>query len=108
MSNGPDNPKYTLRLYVSGHLGTGQRAADNVSRLCVDALGVAAFTLEVIDVRERPELAERDKVLATPTLIRQSPPPPRRVIGDFNDAFAVLSALGIAPATPASVGGARQ
>ena len=44
---------------------------------------------------ERPQAAEDDKVIATPTLIRVAPGPPRRVLGDLSDARRVLSALGL-------------
>jgi circadian clock protein KaiB len=40
-----------------------------------------------------PEAAERDKILATPTLIKQLPPPLRRVIGDLSDKEKVLLGL---------------
>ena len=47
-----------------------------------DAVGVR---LEVIDVRERPDLAEAERVLATPTLIRHKPLPRRKIVGDLSD-----------------------
>lgn len=47
---------------------------------------------------ESPELAERDKILATPTLIKQLPPPLRRVIGDLSDKEKVLLGLELFPA----------
>lgn len=44
---------------------------------------------------EDPEAAERDRVLATPTLIKELPPPLRRIIGDLSDRAKVLLALEI-------------
>jgi circadian clock protein KaiB len=44
-------------------------------------------------VLEHPDLAENDKVLATPTLIKQLPPPLRKVIGDLSDKEKVLLGL---------------
>ena len=51
----------------------------------------AAF--EVVDVRERPELAEEDRILATPTLVRRTPAPVRKVIGDLGEIDRVLARL---------------
>ena len=51
------------------------------------------YELEIIDVLEHPEKAEQDKILATPTLIKQLPPPLRRVIGDLSDSEKVLLGL---------------
>ena len=51
----------------------------------------------MIDVLEHPALAEDDKVLATPTLIKRLPPPLRRVIGDLSDKHKVLLGLEVRP-----------
>ncbi len=52
------------------------------------------YTLEVIDVFENTEMAESDGILATPTLIKISPGPRKRVIGDFRDREKVFTGLG--------------
>ena len=49
--------------------------------------------MEVIDVLERPRLAEDERILATPLLIKQLPPPLRRIIGDLSDREQVLLGL---------------
>jgi circadian clock protein KaiB len=53
-------------------------------------------------VLANPELAEQDKVLATPTLIKQLPPPLRRVIGDLSDSEKVLLGLELRQLPPAA------
>ncbi len=53
------------------------------------------YALEVIDVFENTEMTERDGILATPTLIKNSPEPCRRAIGDFRDKEKVFTALGL-------------
>ena len=53
--------------------------------------------MEVIDVLERPQLAEDEKILATPTLIKVLPPPLKRVIGDLSDTEKVLLGLDMQP-----------
>ena len=52
-------------------------------------------SLEVIDVINNPELAEKAKILATPTLVKVAPEPVRKIIGDLSDKEMVLSALGL-------------
>ena len=54
-----------------------------------------SYTLEVVDVLEHPQLAEDEKILATPTVIKKSPSPARRVIGDLSDLEKVLCGLDI-------------
>ena len=53
--------------------------------------------LEIVDVLENPGAAETDKILATPTLVKQLPPPLRRVIGDLSDKDKVLLGLEVWP-----------
>jgi circadian clock protein KaiB len=47
----------------------------------------------IVDVLESPQMAEDERILATPTLIRELPPPARRIIGDLSDAAQVLLCL---------------
>jgi circadian clock protein KaiB len=53
----------------------------------------------IIDVLERPQLAEDERILVTPTLIKPLPLPSRRVIGDLSDLEKVLSELDLMSAT---------
>ena len=84
--------KYLLKLYITGQTSRSHRAIRNLHLTC-EKLLAGKYDLIVIDVLEHPELAEEDKVLATPTLIRMSPPPLRRVIGDLSDTKQVLLGL---------------
>lgn len=85
-------PKYLLKLYITGTNARAEQAIANLRAICDNELP-GQFELQVIDVLEDPEAAERDRVLATPTLIKQLPPPLRRVIGDLSDRDKVLLGL---------------
>jgi circadian clock protein KaiB len=67
------------------------------------------YELEIVDVLEHPQRAEDEKILATPTLIKQLPLPLRRVIGDLSDKEKVLMGLEVRPngASPSSTSTAR-
>ena len=93
-------PHYVLRLYVTGNTPKTALAIANLQRICADELG-GRYEMEVVDVLEHPELAEADKVLATPTLIKRLPPPLRRVIGDLSDRQKVLFGLEVRPSAGA-------
>ena len=86
--------KYILKLYVTGQTARTRTAIENLERLCREELA-GEYELQVIDVLENPQLAEDDRVLATPTLIKQLPPPLRRVIGDLSDKEKVLFGLDV-------------
>lgn len=89
-------PKYLLKLYVTGTSSRAEQAIENLRRICAEDLA-GEYVLEIIDVAQHPEAAERDKVLATPTLIKQLPPPLRRVIGDLSDRDKVILGLELRP-----------
>jgi circadian clock protein KaiB len=88
---------YILKLYVSGSSPRAQAAIANLKRICEEDLA-GRYTLEIVDVLENPNAAERDKILATPTLVKSLPPPLRRVIGDLSDKDKVLLGLEVRPA----------
>lgn len=88
--------RYLLRLFVSGQSPSTRRAIANLERVCLDELD-GRFHIEVIDVLEHPEIAEQERILGTPTLIKRLPPPMRRVIGDLANTDQVLMGLDLTP-----------
>ncbi len=78
-------PALQLRLYITGQTPRSEKAIANLRRIMIAEGLEHAYELEIVDVLERPELAEEERILATPTLIRTLPPPIRRVIGDLSD-----------------------
>jgi circadian clock protein KaiB len=95
-AQGGELATYVLRLYVTGTSPRAQVAIANLRRICDQDLH-GQYDLEIIDVLEHPEVAESEKILATPTLIKQLPPPLRRVIGDLSDKEKVLLGLEVRP-----------
>ena len=91
--------QYLLKLYVTGKTPKAEAAIANLRRICDDELR-GSYELQIIDVLEQPQLAEDDRVLATPTLIKRLPPPLRRVIGDLSDKHKVLLGLEVRPDPP--------
>ncbi len=86
-----------LRLYVTGSTPRSMKAIANLKAICEGELK-GKVDLQVIDVLEHPQLAENEKVIATPTLIKEIPPPLRRIIGDLSDKDRVLLGLEIVEA----------
>jgi circadian clock protein KaiB len=84
--------KYVLKLYVTGMTSRSQDALKNLENI-LDEDYKGVYSLKVIDVIKQPQLAEDDKILATPTLIKILPPPVARIIGDLSDREKVLLGL---------------
>ncbi|MGI0490572.1 circadian clock KaiB family protein, partial [Alkalinema pantanalense CENA528] len=88
----PQSANYVFHLYVSSRSGHVQRILQNLHRLleqCIDQ----PYTLKMIDITKNPEQAELDQVTAMPTLVRVSPLPMRRIVGDLEDTDRLLSLL---------------
>lgn len=94
------DPPETLRLtlYVAGQTPRAERALLNLRRIVEEDLGFG-LELTVVDVLDRPDLAEDALILATPTLVKETPLPRRRLIGDLSDTDQVLRGLHVLPAT---------
>ncbi|GFO57238.1 KaiB 1 [Geomonas sp. Red276] len=88
--------KYRLKLFVTGQTSRSSRAIANLRRICEHELGTE-YELNIIDVLERPQSAEDERILATPTLIKEFPLPVRRIIGDLADTEQVLLGLELPP-----------
>ena len=95
-----DTQAFLLRLYVAGATPASQRAIANLTRLCEDELQ-GRYTLEVIDIYQRPQLAADEQIIAAPTLVRLLPAPVARVVGDLSDKAKVLVGLDLRPRPPA-------
>ena len=84
--------KFMLRLYVAGTTPRSLRAIQDAQTLCETHLA-GQFTLEVIDIYQRPTLAIDEQIIAVPTLVRRLPEPLRKLVGDLSDSERVLIGL---------------
>ena len=83
---------YVLKLYVAGNTPNSVRALKTLKNILEEEFQ-GVYALKVIDVLKNPQLAEEDKILATPTLAKILPPPVRKIIGDLSDRERVLIGL---------------
>ena len=90
-----------LKLFVAGDTPRSREARASLARICAE-LADGEARVEVVDVLERPEVAEGYRVLTTPTVVREAPPPRRRVTGDLADRARVADALGLFTSNHAS------
>ena len=87
-----EEPSLRLRLYVAGDSPNSARAVDNL-RAALAELARAPDEVEIIDVLRAPERGLRDGVLVTPMLLRVSPSPERRILGNLSDRAVLLGVL---------------
>ena len=83
-----------FRLFVAGDAANSSLALANLKALCQAHLP-DQYDIEVVDVFREPRLALADGVFMTPTAIKVSPQPVRRIVGTLTHTEAVLHALGL-------------
>lgn len=75
---------YEFKLYVMGQTPSSIRAINNLKSLLENDFK-DQYILKILDLLKNPELSGDDKIFATPTLVKVSPLPQRRIIGDLKD-----------------------
>ena len=89
---------YKFRLFVATDAVNSTQAINNLQAICRAHLP-ERHEIEIVDVFKEPRLALAQKVFMTPTLIRVSPGPERRIVGTLNQTGVVLQSLGLEPDT---------
>jgi len=88
--------KYVLRLYVTGMTPKSTQAIQNIKKICDEELH-GRCDLEVIDIYQRPVLAEGEQIIALPTLVKKLPLPIRKFIGDLSNTEKIILGLDLKP-----------
>jgi circadian clock protein KaiB len=78
-----------LTLYVAGQTPKSVAAIRNLERMCEEHMP-GQYEVEVIDLRQQPQLAREHNIVAIPTLVRSLPVPVQKIIGDLSDEQKVL------------------
>ena len=98
---------WRLRLYVAGMTPRALTALRNLEEIC-EARIPGIYSIEVVDLLEKPQLARGDQIVAVPTLVRRLPPPMKRIIGDLSSSERVLVGLDIRETAPAKANAAAS
>jgi circadian clock protein KaiB len=83
---------YKLKLFIAGVNPTSIKAIENIRSLCNEYLD-GKHELEVFDIYQQRQLLKDMDIIAVPTLIRESPQPEKRIIGDMTDIDNIIRVL---------------
>jgi circadian clock protein KaiB len=86
--------KFILQLYVAGMSQRSMEAIENLKKICDEYLK-NSFSLEIIDLYKHPEIAGKQQIIFSPSLVKHKPLPKRTLVGNFSDSAKVINALGI-------------
>jgi len=85
---------YRLKLFISANSPRSNKAILNLKYICQTYLD-DKYELEVIDVLKERSSLKTYHIIAIPTLIKETPLPKRKLIGDLSNKEEVLYGLGI-------------
>lgn len=94
---------YLFKLYVTGQSANSIQAIENLQSICKERFkkdgpnGRDQYEIKVIDVLKHPEEADEAKILASPTLVKELPPPASIFIGNLSNKEKLLADLGCFP-----------
>ncbi|HZH07379.1 MAG TPA: circadian clock KaiB family protein [Lautropia sp.] len=87
-------PIFKFRLYVAADALNSVQAVANLTRFCREHL-FDRYEIEIVDVFREPRRALAEGVLMTPTLIKLSPLPTKRIVGTLSQSVTMSQALGL-------------
>ena len=87
--------RYCLELYITGMTPRSIVAIKNLRQICTEFLQ-GRCDISIIDIYQQPTLAKVQQIVAAPTLVKRSPLPLRRLVGDLSQTQRVLEGLDIA------------
>ncbi len=85
---------WKFKLYVADETQICLNASTNLRALCDERLK-GNCEVEVVDILKNPEAASDEQIVAIPTLVKKSPLPVRRVIGDLSNTERLLVGLDV-------------
>jgi circadian clock protein KaiB len=91
-----ERAEWVLRLYIAGQTPKAAAAFANLKSICETHLK-GQYEIEVVDLLVSPALAKGDQIVAVPSLVRQLPPPVKKIIGDLASESRVLIGLDLQP-----------
>ena len=75
---------YVFELFIAGNDLLGKRAIKNIKLFCENTFQ-DNYTLDIIDIEIKQELAGKYRISAIPTLIKKKPLPEMRILGDLTE-----------------------
>ena len=85
---------HKFKLYIAGDAPNSLKAVANIKAFCLDYLA-SCHTIEIVDVLRHPEQALADGILLTPTLVKVSPAPICKIVGNLDNSRTVLETIGL-------------
>jgi circadian clock protein KaiB len=83
---------YSFILYTTGNSPNSVSAIANLESLC-SQLWADHHRIEIVDLLKHPERGLADRIFITPTLLKITPEPKQKVVGNLSDLSEVSHVL---------------
>ncbi|HEX8350390.1 MAG TPA: circadian clock KaiB family protein [Hymenobacter sp.] len=83
-----------LKLFIAGDGARSRQAVENIQAICNEYLA-GKYQLTIVDLLKNPEEADKDNIVALPTLLKLAPLPTCRLIGALSVKSRVLAGLNL-------------
>ena len=83
---------YALHLFIRGNSPNAEKTLSSIHQLLERGLN-NPYTLKVIDINKNPHQAAENNISIAPTLIRTSPQPTKRIVGQLDDIQRILNII---------------
>jgi len=90
---------WKLILFVAGQSPKSLMAYSNLRKVC-DSHLAGRYHLQLVDLSKEPAMAKLHKIVALPTLIKESPAPQKRIIGSLSNLDKLLDDLDLGSSSP--------
>ncbi len=91
-TNLDNNSGYVLHLFIRSDCASAEDTLSSIHQLLEQGLD-SPYTLKVIDINKNPQQTADNRITVTPTLVRMSPKPTRRIVGQLDDIQRVLNII---------------
>lgn len=85
---------FLLKLFIAGMSSRSVSAIHSIKRICDQHLN-GHYKLEIVDLYRQPHRAQKDQIIAAPTLVKEKPLPVRRIVGSMTDEERVMIGLNV-------------
>lgn len=86
------NVGYVLRLFISQNNVNTKKTLESIHKILEKNLN-QPYTLKIVDITKNPEIAESDRISATPALVRVYPKPVKKIVGELDNLQQVLKII---------------
>lgn len=90
------NQKIKFEIFIAGPTPRSMIAVSRLRKFCQEFFP-RQFTIIIVDLLTEPSKAKSNEIIAIPTIIKKTPKPVRRIVGDLSNVKNIHRLLDLPP-----------